>query len=169
MNSLSFLGSSAATQRAVSKGAGSKPILILTARDAVRDRVLGLNSGADDYLVKPFDFSELLARVRSILRRGPSRQPDTLHIADLELDLVRPWLSLLAIKDMLWEKGKDGWRSRVVPAGGGIVRWNEVGQAVKDVRFNGTVSLHGEYETKDLDERKALAKQELALLKKHLA
>jgi sugar phosphate isomerase/epimerase len=87
----------------------------------------------------------------------------------MELDLVRPWLSLLAIKDMLWEKGKDGWRYRVVPAGEGIVRWNEVGQAVKDVRFNGTVSLHGEYETKDLDERKALAKQELALLKKHLA
>jgi sugar phosphate isomerase/epimerase len=87
----------------------------------------------------------------------------------MELDLVRPWLSLLAIKDMLWAKGKDGWHSHVVPAGEGIVRWVEVGQAVKDVRFNGTVSLHGEYETKDLDERKALAKQELALLKKHLA
>jgi sugar phosphate isomerase/epimerase len=87
----------------------------------------------------------------------------------MELDLVRPWLSLLAIKDMLWEKGKDGWRSRVVPAGEGIVRWNEVGQAVRDCKFNGTVSLHGEYETKDLAERQALAKQELALLKKHLA
>ena len=84
----------------------------------------------------------------------------------MELDVVRPWLSLLAIKDMLWEKGRAGWRYRVVPAGQGIVRWNEVGQAVKESRFNGTVSLHGEYETKDLDERKRLAKEELALLKK---
>lgn len=83
-----------------------------------------------------------------------------------ELAIVRPWLSLLAIKDMLWEKGKDGWQARVVPADGGIVRWNEVGQGVKECKFNGTVSLHGEYEAKDLDERKRLAKEELALLKR---
>lgn len=87
----------------------------------------------------------------------------------MELDLVRPWLSLLAIKDMLWEKGPDGWRPRVVPAGGGIVRWRDVGPAARACKFNGTVSLHGEYETKDLAERQALAKQELALLKKYLA
>jgi sugar phosphate isomerase/epimerase len=84
----------------------------------------------------------------------------------MELDVVRPWLSLLAIKDMLWEKGRSGWRYRVVPAGQGIVRWDEVGRAVKESRFNGTVSLHGEYEAKDLAERKRLAKEELALLKK---
>jgi two-component system, OmpR family, copper resistance phosphate regulon response regulator CusR len=65
------------------------PVLFLTARDAVRDRVKGLELGADDYLVKPFAFSELLARVRSILRRGPARQPDTVRVADLELNLVR--------------------------------------------------------------------------------
>lgn len=65
------------------------PVLFLTARDAVVDRVKGLELGADDYLVKPFAFSELLARVRSILRRGAARQPDTLRIADLEMDLVR--------------------------------------------------------------------------------
>ena len=63
--------------------------LNLSARDAVDDRVKGLEGGADDYLVKPFAFSELLARVRSILRRGPGRQPQVLRIADLELDLVR--------------------------------------------------------------------------------
>lgn len=65
------------------------PILFLTARDAVPDRVKGLESGADDYLIKPFAFSELLARVRSILRRGPGRQPETVRVADLEMDLVR--------------------------------------------------------------------------------
>ncbi len=65
------------------------PILFLTARDAVQDRVKGLELGADDYLVKPFAFSELLARVRAILRRGPARQAETLRIADLDIDLLR--------------------------------------------------------------------------------
>jgi len=66
------------------------PVLFLTARDEVADRVKGLELGADDYLVKPFAFSELLARVRTLLRRGNKvKEPDTLHVADLELDLVR--------------------------------------------------------------------------------
>ena len=65
------------------------PVLYLTARDSVPDRVKGLELGADDYLVKPFAFSELLARIRSILRRGPARQPETIRVADLEVDLAR--------------------------------------------------------------------------------
>ncbi|HEU0265654.1 MAG TPA: heavy metal response regulator transcription factor [Geobacterales bacterium] len=65
------------------------PILFLSARDAVHDRVRGLELGADDYLVKPFAFSELLARIRTILRRGPSRQTDVIALDDLEVDLVR--------------------------------------------------------------------------------
>src|SRR5262249_17976429 len=63
------------------------PILFLTARDSVRDRVKGLELGADDYLVKPFAFSELLARVRSVLRRAPERQTEHLRIADLDMDM----------------------------------------------------------------------------------
>ena len=74
---------------AIRQGGCQTPVLFLTARDAVDDRVKGLELGADDYLVKPFAFSELLARVRSILRRGPARQPDTVRVADLELDVVR--------------------------------------------------------------------------------
>jgi two-component system copper resistance phosphate regulon response regulator CusR len=65
------------------------PILFLTARDSVRDRVKGLELGADDYLIKPFAFSELLARVRSVLRRAPQRQPEHLRIDDLEIDMRR--------------------------------------------------------------------------------
>ncbi|MDX1301525.1 heavy metal response regulator transcription factor [Photobacterium sp.] len=67
------------------------PVLFLTARDQVEDRVKGLELGADDYLVKPFAFTELLARIRSILKRGRTiaSEPTTLVIADLELDLLR--------------------------------------------------------------------------------
>lgn len=66
------------------------PVLFLTARDQVEDRVHGLELGADDYLVKPFAFSELLARVRTLLRRSQNATPETvLKVADLELDLVK--------------------------------------------------------------------------------
>jgi two-component system OmpR family response regulator len=62
------------------------PILMLTARDAVQDRITGLDAGADDYLVKPFDFGELLARVRALGRRGSADKSTVLRVGDLELD-----------------------------------------------------------------------------------
>jgi two-component system copper resistance phosphate regulon response regulator CusR len=65
------------------------PVLFLTARDNVEDRVRGLELGADDYLVKPFAFSELLARVRTILRRGARQGDGPIRIADLELDVAK--------------------------------------------------------------------------------
>lgn len=64
------------------------PVLMLTARDSVEDRVRGLESGADDYLAKPFAFSELLARVRALLRRSPLQDPTRFSLADLQLDLT---------------------------------------------------------------------------------
>jgi two-component system, OmpR family, response regulator len=62
------------------------PVLMLTARDAVADRIEGLDSGADDYLPKPFDFEELLARMRALARRGPVERPTVLEVGDLRLD-----------------------------------------------------------------------------------
>jgi two-component system copper resistance phosphate regulon response regulator CusR len=75
---------------ALRRGGKDMPVLFLTARDQVEDRVKGLELGADDYLVKPFAFSELLARVRTLLRRGKNGiESSVLRIADLELDLLR--------------------------------------------------------------------------------
>ena len=72
------------------------PILMLTARDAVEDRIEGLDTGADDYLVKPFDFHELLARMRALLRRGPALRPEIITLADLAIDT----------------RGRQAWRTR---------------------------------------------------------
>jgi two-component system copper resistance phosphate regulon response regulator CusR len=81
------------------------PILFLTARDQVEDRVKGLELGADDYLVKPFAFSELLARVRTLLRRGKSGlEANVLHAADLELDLMRRRVTRAGIRIELTAK-----------------------------------------------------------------
>ena len=77
------------SSRAIRQEPRDTPVLCLTARDAVEDRVKGLELGADDYLVKPFAFSELLARVRSILRRSQARQPELIQVGDLEIDVVR--------------------------------------------------------------------------------
>lgn len=76
--------------RSLREAGRNTPVLFLTARDSVDDRVKGLDLGADDYLVKPFAFAELLARVRTLLRRGSAPAAEaTLNVADLELDLAR--------------------------------------------------------------------------------
>jgi len=75
------------------------PVLLLTARDTLEDRVSGLNAGADDYLIKPFAFAELLARIRALLRRGRSTDALRLSVGDLDMDIVtrkgvpggKPW------------------------------------------------------------------------------
>jgi two-component system OmpR family response regulator len=72
--------------RAVRAAGCRWPVLLLTARDAVADRVAGLDLGADDYVTKPFAFPELLARLRALVRRGPVNRPAVLHVGDLTLD-----------------------------------------------------------------------------------
>jgi two-component system copper resistance phosphate regulon response regulator CusR len=76
-------------------GGSVTPIIMLTALDSVNDRVMGLQLGADDYLIKPFAFAELLARIQSVLRRGVERKPDLLQVADLGVD----FFSHSAIRD----------------------------------------------------------------------
>jgi len=72
--------------RALRERGDGVPILMLTARGAVGDRIRGLDAGADDYLAKPFDFGELLARLRALIRRGPSQRPPQLIVGDLVVD-----------------------------------------------------------------------------------
>lgn len=75
--------------RALRKTDSLTPVLILTARDAVEDKILGLDLGADDYLVKPFAFPELTARIRALIRRGRNDPAAKLGLADLEMDLLK--------------------------------------------------------------------------------
>ena len=77
------------------------PILMLTARDTARDRVTGLDEGADDYMVKPFDFSELLARVRALQRRGEAMQSRVIKVANLTLDSVTRQVSIGSVQPRL--------------------------------------------------------------------
>jgi two-component system copper resistance phosphate regulon response regulator CusR len=110
------------------------PILFLTARDSVRDRVKGLELGADDYLVKPFAFSELLARVRSVLRRAPQRPTEQVRIGDLKMDMrrhraTRSGVSLnLAPKEFLL-------LAHLVRSAGEVVSRAEIAEHVWDIGF----------------------------------
>ena len=110
------------------------PILFLTARDSVRDRVKGLELGADDYLVKPFAFAELLARVRSVLRRAPQRQPEHLRIADLEMDMRRHKATRSGVSLNLTPK-EFLLLAHLVHSAGEVVSRAEIAEQVWDIGF----------------------------------
>ena len=109
------------------------PILFLTARDSVRDRVKGLELGADDYLVKPFAFPELLARVRSVLRRAP-QHPEHLRIEDLVLDTERHKATRSGVPLNLTPK-EFLLLSHLVRSSGAVVSRDEIAEHVWDVGF----------------------------------
>ncbi len=110
------------------------PILFLTARDSVRDRVKGLELGADDYLVKPFAFAELLARVRSILRRAPQREAKHLRIADLEIDVRRHKATRSGVPLNLTPK-EFLLLAYLVRSAGEVVSRAEISEQVWDIGF----------------------------------
>jgi len=110
------------------------PILFLTARDSVCDRVKGLELGADDYLVKPFAFAELLARVRSVLRRAPQRQPEHLRIADLKMDMRRHKATRSGVSLNLTPK-EFLLLAHLVHSAGEVVSRAEIAEQVWDIGF----------------------------------
>jgi len=110
------------------------PILFLTARDSVRDRVKGLELGADDYLVKPFAFAELLARVRSVLRRAPKRQPENVRIHDLEMDMRHHKATRSRVPLNLTPK-EFLLLAHLVRSAGEVVSRTEIAEHVWDIGF----------------------------------
>lgn len=111
------------------------PILMLTARDAVDDRVAGLDSGADDYLTKPFDFKELLARLRALLRRSAELRPPVAKVADLTLDTVSHAVARAGRRVSLTAK-EYALLEFLVLNQGRVVGREQIGQHVWDERFD---------------------------------
>ena len=118
----------------------SMPVLFLTARDSVPDRVKGFDLGADDYLVKPFAFSELMARMRSLLRRPHERKEDTLRVSDLQIDTRRhtamrgSTLLHLTAKEFLV-------LSQLARASGEVVTRTEIVEQVWDMNFDSNTNV----------------------------
>jgi two-component system copper resistance phosphate regulon response regulator CusR len=124
--------------REMRAGGCTTPVIFLTARDRVVDRVRGLDLGADDYLVKPFDFSELLARVRTLLRRHPLRQPESVSLGDL-----------IMIRSDAWRGGRSLNLSRqeflllalLVDRRGEVLSRAEIAQQVWDMNFDSLTNV----------------------------
>lgn len=112
------------------------PVLLLTARDSVNDRVEGLNRGADDYMTKPFDIEELLARVRSLLRRSKNMGKPTINIGDLEIDINRGKV-LLTGKDVPLTRSEYTILIKLAMERGRIVMTSELLDTILDENNDG--------------------------------
>jgi len=122
------------------KAGRTTPVLFLTARDTVDDRVKGLELGADDYLVKPFAFSELLARIRSVLRRNPQRQPELVKVGDLELDLFKQRAARAGKKLELTPK-EFSLLSLLARRSGEVLSRNIIAEQVWDMNFESDTNV----------------------------
>jgi len=111
------------------------PVLFLTARDSVPDRVKGFDLGADDYLIKPFHFSELLARVRSLLRRAPERREEVITVGDLEIDPRRHKVTRAGTVLSLTPK-EFSLLLYLASSAGDIVSRTEIVEQVWDINFD---------------------------------
>lgn len=111
------------------------PVIFLTARDAVPDRIKGLELGADDYLLKPFAFSELLARIRTVLRRGTIQQAGSLRVADLELDLVRQ-RTRRGGQDLVLTAKEFGLLALMARHQGEVLTRTQIAELVWDIHFH---------------------------------
>ncbi len=111
------------------------PVLFLTARDSVPDRVKGFDLGADDYLIKPFHFSELLARVRSLMRRSPERREETITVGDLEIDPRRHKVARSGTAINLTPK-EFALLLFLASSAGDIVSRTEIVEQVWDINFD---------------------------------
>jgi two-component system copper resistance phosphate regulon response regulator CusR len=111
------------------------PVLFLTARDSVPDRVKGFDLGADDYLIKPFHFSELLARVRSLLRRSPERREEIITVGDLEIDPRRHKVTRAGTVLSLTPK-EFSLLLHLASSAGDIVSRTEIVEQVWDINFD---------------------------------
>jgi two-component system, OmpR family, copper resistance phosphate regulon response regulator CusR len=111
------------------------PVLFLTARDKVEDRVKGLEMGADDYLVKPYAFSELLARIRTVLRRGSGAPPDVLRIGNLEID-SRRYKVTRAGQNLYLTRREFVLLNCLAQSAGEVVSRSRIVQQVWDINFD---------------------------------
>ena len=117
------------------------PVLMLTARGTTADKVKGLELGADDYLVKPFDFAELLARVRTLLKRGrPAATPDVLRVADLELDPVKHRAVRFGVRIDLTAK-EFALLTLFVRRSGEVLSRTQIASLVWDINFDSDTNV----------------------------
>ncbi len=124
----------------IRRSGNQTPVLVLSARDAVPDRVKGLDLGADDYLVKPFAFAELVARIRTVLRRGPQRSPEILRIADLEIDLLRQ-RAVRAGRRLDLTPKEFSLLSLLARRAGQVVARTEISEQVWDMNFESDTNV----------------------------
>jgi two-component system, OmpR family, copper resistance phosphate regulon response regulator CusR len=127
--------------QALTKAGKSTPVIFLTAKDQVEERVRGLELGAADYLVKPFSFAELLARVRNVLRRGPATsEPSILRIADLEVDLLKRRVTRAGLRIDLTPK-EFGLLELLVRRQGEVLPRTLIASLVWDMNFDSDTNV----------------------------